>query len=84
MPIPIDKILTEYADQAYDAARLGRNGVHTPRDLVRRKMLAELEATGYAMRFVDCRGRIAWKATPRLRNYLTDLQLDAEADFEDF
>jgi len=47
-------------------------------------MLAELEATGYAMRFVDCRGRIAWKATPRLRNYLTDLQLDAEADFEDF
>jgi len=83
MPIPIDKILTEYADQAYEAARLGRNGVHTPRDLVRRKMLAELEATGYAMRFVNGEGRIAWRATPQLRDCLTDLELDAEAGLED-
>ena len=36
MPILMDKILSEYADQAFETARLGRNGVHTPRDLVRR------------------------------------------------
>ena len=32
--ILMDKILTEYADQAYEITRLRRNGVHTPRDLV--------------------------------------------------
>ena len=46
-------------------------------------MLAELEATGDAMRYVNRRGQIAWKATPQLRDYLMDLQLDAEADLED-
>ena len=84
MPIPIDEILTEYTDQAYETARLRRNGVHTARELVSVTMLAELEATGDAMRYVNSHGRIAWKATPRLRNYLMDLQLDAKADLEDF
>ena len=41
------------------------------------------EATGDAMRYVNPRGQIAWKATPQLRDYLMDLQLDAEADLED-
>ena len=35
------------------------------------------------MRYVNPDGQIAWKATPRLRDYLTDLLLDAEADLED-
>ena len=84
MPIPIDKILTEYADQAFETTRLGRNGVQTARELVSAEMLIELEAAGDAMRFVDAEGQIAWKATPSLRQYLMDLQLDAEADLEDF
>ena len=84
MPILMDKILTEYADQAYETARPRRNGVQTTRDQVSAETLAELEATGDAMRFVDANGQIAWKATPQLRDYLMDLQLDAEADLEDF
>ena len=84
MPFLMDKILREYADQAYETARLGRNGVRTPRDRVSAEMLIELEAAGEAMRYVNPRGQIAWKATPQLRNYLMDLQLDAEADLEDF
>jgi hypothetical protein len=80
----MDQILTEYADQAYETARLRRNSVHTARELVSAKMLAELEATGDAMRFVNGKGQIAWKATPQLRDYLMDLRLDAEADLEDF
>ena len=84
MPFLMDKILREYADQAYETARLGRNGVRTPRDRVSAEMLIELEAAGEAMRYVNPRGQIAWKATPQLRNYLVDLQLDAEADLEDF
>ena len=47
-------------------------------------MLAELEAAGDAMRYVNSRGRIAWKATPQLRDYLMDVQLDAEADLAEF
>ena len=34
-------------------------------------------------RFVTGKGQIAWKVTPRLRDYLMDLQLDAKADLED-
>ena len=83
VPMLLDKILTEYADQAYETTRLRRNGVHTARELVSAKMLAELEATGDAMRFVNGKGQIAWKATPSLCQYLMDLQLDAETDLED-
>ena len=43
--------------------------------------LIELESEGNAMRYLDSKGRIAWKATPDLRDYLNDLKLDAEADF---
>jgi hypothetical protein len=84
MEILMDKMLQEVPDQAYEAARLGRNGVSTARELVSATMIAELEAAGDAMRYVNSHGRIAWKATPRLRDYLTDLQLDAETDLEDF
>ena len=83
MPILMDKILREYPDQAYETTRLRRNGVQTARELVSATMLAELEAIGDAMRYANSRGRIAWKATPNLRQYLQDLQLDAEGDLED-
>ena len=83
MPILMDTILMEYADQALDAARLGRNGVHKARDLIFSEMLAQLEASGDAMRYVNSHGRIGWKATPSLRQYLTDLELDAQGDLED-
>ena len=82
MPIFRDKTLTEYVHQAYDLSRLGRNGVHTTRHLVSAEMLGELEATGEAMRYVNCEGRIAWKATPSLCKHLMDLELDAQGDLE--
>ena len=83
MPTLMDQILAKYADQAYETTRLGRNGVHTARELVSAAVLTELEAIGDAMRYLNSDGQIAWKATPRLRNYLMDLQLDAETDLEE-
>ena len=83
LPILMDQTLTEYADQAFEATRLGRNGVHKARDLIFSEMLAQFEVSGDAMRFVNTNGRIAWKATPSLRQYLTDLELDAHGDLED-
>ena len=47
-------------------------------------MLIELEAAGDAMRYVNPRGQIAWKATPGFCQHLKDMELDAEADFADF
>jgi hypothetical protein len=81
MTILMDEILQEIVDQAYEAARLGRNGDLPDPDLVSADVLAELELAGNAMRYVDSEGRIAWKATPSLRDYLLDLQRDAEAEF---
>jgi hypothetical protein len=82
MTILMDEILQEIVDQAYGAARLGRNGDSEDRELIFAKVLSELEVAGDAMRYVDRKGRIAWKATPCLRAYLLDLQRDAEAEFE--
>ena len=79
----MDTILMEYADRALEASRLGRTSVHTTRYLAFSEMLAQLEASGDAMRFVDTNGRIAWKATPNLREYLRDLELEAQEDLED-
>jgi uncharacterized protein with PhoU and TrkA domain len=83
MKIRMDEILEEIADEAYEVARLRRNGVQPTRDRVFAEVLAELEANGDAMRFVNAKSRIAWKATPRLRDYLQDLELEAEEDLED-
>jgi hypothetical protein len=78
----MDEILQEIVGQAYGAARLGRTGDLPDPDLVSAEVLSELEVDGDAMRYVDREGRIAWTATPSLRDYLMDLQRDAEAEFD--
>ena len=83
MTIRMDKILQQIVEQAYEEAHLGRIGSFPDRDLVFSDILADFESDGDAMRYVDSQGRIAWKATPNLRDYLNDLKLDAEADLED-
>jgi hypothetical protein len=82
MKILMDEILQEIVEQAYGAARLGRDGDFEDRELIFAKVLSDLEVAGDAMRYVNSRGRIAWKATPWLRDHLLDLQRDAEAEFE--
>jgi hypothetical protein len=81
MKIRMDKILREIVEQAYEEARLRRIGGFPDRDVVFGEVLADLESSGDAMRYLNSKGRIAWRATPDLRDYLTDLRLDAEADF---
>ena len=83
MKIWMDKILEEIVEQAYEEARLGRDREFVDRNEVFAETLADLESDGDAMRYLDSKGRIRWKATPDLRDYLNDLKLDAEADLED-
>ena len=46
-------------------------------------MLAELEAAGDAMRYEIPMVELHGRQRRRLRNFLMDLQLDAETDLED-
>ena len=82
--IQMDKILQEIVEEAYEwgSKSSGEPTNFSGRDLVFAEVLADLEIDGDAMRYVDAKGRIAWKATPDLRDYLEDLRLDALADFE--
>jgi len=83
MKFLMDKIVRELVEEAWDFARLGRDRDFMDRNEVFAETLAELESEGDAMRYLDGKGRIAWKATPELKDYLLDLQRDAEADLED-
>ena len=78
-----NKIVRELVEEAWEWARIGRSQDSVDRDQVFAEALCELETQGDAMRYVDSQGRIAWKPTPDLRDYLNDLNLDAEADLED-
>ena len=82
MKILTDKILRECLEQVYQEARLGRMDGKPDRKRVFAKALAEFEASGNAMRYMNIKGQIAWKATPRLREHLEGLRLDAEEELE--
>jgi hypothetical protein len=78
----IDQTLRDRIDEAYSHVRLRRNRVSLDGEALT-KILADLEASGDAMRHLDCKGQIAWKATPHLRGLLADRQTEAEADAEE-
>ena len=83
MKFRMDKIIRELVEEAWEWARIGRSRDFVDRDRVFAETLADLESQGDAMRYLNSKGRIAWKATPDLRDYLNDLKLDAEADLAD-
>ena len=83
MQIRMDTIIRELVEEAWELARLGRDRDSGDRNRVFSETLAELESEGDAMRCLDSKGRICWRATPAFKSYLLDLQRDAEADLDD-
>jgi hypothetical protein len=79
----MDKIIRELVQESWEWARIGRDRDPMDKSRVFSETLADLESQGDAMRYLDSKGRIAWKATPDLRDYLNDLKVDAEADLDD-
>jgi hypothetical protein len=47
------------------------------------QILRKYEACGDAMRYLNRKGRIAWKATPRMLTRLADAEREAEDDLKD-
>jgi hypothetical protein len=80
--MPTDELLQECIEQAHADARLGRTDDLPEPDALFAEILADLEAAGVAMRYVDPKGRVAWRTTKLLRDHLEDLRLEMEADFE--
>jgi hypothetical protein len=80
MKFRVDKILREYIQQVCQPSHLGRTDGRVGRDAVFAKVLAELENSGDAMRYLNSEGQIAWRATPRLQQEVKDLLMDAKAE----
>ncbi len=83
MKFRMDKIIRELVEESWEWARIGRDREFVDRDEVFMEALIALESDGDAMRYLNSKGQIAWKATSDLRDYLEDLRLDAEADLAD-
>jgi hypothetical protein len=47
-------------------------------------ILREFEEAGDAMRYLDAKGKIAWKATPRMLTRLADAEREARDDLADW
>ena len=82
MKLRMDKTLRFWVDAAYEHIKSG-NAELSRRELVA-QVLREYERRGDAMRCLDKRGRIAWKASPRFLSMLADAERDACDDLIDW
>jgi hypothetical protein len=48
------------------------------------EILRDFEARGDAMRYLNRKGEIAWKATPWMLERLADAEREAQADMQDW
>jgi hypothetical protein len=82
MKLLMDKTLRFWVDAAAEYIESG-NGKLSRRELVA-QILREYERRGDAMRCLNKRGRIAWKASPRFLGMLSDAERDARDDLADW
>jgi hypothetical protein len=82
MKLRMDKTLQFWTDVAYEHIK-SANAELSRRQLVA-QILREYERRGDAMRCLNKRGRIAWKASPRFLSMLADAERDARDDLIDW
>jgi hypothetical protein len=59
------------------------NARHTRAEMIV-EILRDYERTGDAMRYVNAKGQIAWKASPWLISRLADAEREVRQDMEEF
>jgi hypothetical protein len=82
MKFRMDKTLRFWVDVAYEDIKSDHDKL-TKRQLVA-QILRIYEQRGDAMRCLDSRGKLAWKASPRFLSMLADAERDARDDLADW
>ena len=81
MKLQMDKTLNFWIDVAYEAIKWDHANL-TKRQLLAH-ILREYESRGDAMRYLNVKGKIAWKATPSFLNRIADAERDAQDELDD-
>jgi len=81
MKLRMDRTLRFWVDVAYEDIKSDHHNV-TKRQLLA-QILRQYERRGHAMRYLNGKGKIAWKATTWLLTRLADAERDAMDDLED-
>ena len=81
MKLRMDKPLRFWIDVAYEDLK-DEHANFTKRQLVAH-ILREYERRGDAMRYLNVKGKIAWKATPSFLNRIADAERDARDELDD-
>ena len=81
MKIQMDRTLRFWVDVAYENIKSDHPKL-TKRQLIA-EILHQYQERGDAMRCLNKRGRVTWKATPRFLGMLADAERDAQDDLDD-
>ena len=81
MKFRMDKTLRFWVDCSYEDKR-HENANRTRAELIA-EILREYERSGDAMRYLNAKGQIAWKASPAMLQKLADAEREVEDDMED-
>jgi hypothetical protein len=82
MNFRMDKTLTFWVDCSYEDRKY-ENANYARVELIA-AILRDYERSGHAMRYLNGKGQIAWKASPRMLSTLADLEREAEDDLADW
>ena len=82
MKFHMDATLRFWVDCSYEDKK-HENANRTRAELIA-EMLHEYERAGDAMRYLNGKGQIAWKASPSMLQRLADAEREVEDDMEDF
>jgi predicted transcriptional regulator len=81
MAFRMDKTLRFWVDCSYEDQKY-ENANRTRAELIA-EILREYERSGDAMRYLNTKGQIAWKASPWMLSRLADAEREVEDDMED-
>jgi predicted transcriptional regulator len=81
MKFQMDKTLRFWVDCSYEDERY-ENANRTRAELIA-EILREYERHGNAMRYLNAKGQIAWKASPAMLRKLADAEREVEDDMAD-
>ena len=82
MKFRMSRNLRFWVDVEYQAVK-NEDSDRTKSELIA-QILCEFEEAGDAMRSLDRKGRVAWKATPRMLTKLADAEQEARDDLADW